>query len=178
MLFQLKFCATKFWGWPFIAGASENVNSLLDIWIVLAQQICFARGFLEEREGNRFFPGCNNFTGNLKKSKKRKKIIISYEISFMVISDLGKIKEKLSKIKHKILVLSGKGGVGKSTVAAQLALVLSKLNFKVRLTHKPATSFSLANLLSHIISLFYFYFTFFWKRKKWKLKNIFLACPC
>ena len=32
------------------------------------------------------------------------------------------IKEHIKNIKHKIVVLSGKGGVGKSTVAANLAL--------------------------------------------------------
>ncbi|XP_031575284.1 cytosolic Fe-S cluster assembly factor NUBP1 homolog [Actinia tenebrosa] len=35
--------------------------------------------------------------------------------------DLGKIKERLSSVKHKVLVLSGKGGVGKSTFTAHLA---------------------------------------------------------
>lgn len=35
------------------------------------------------------------------------------------------IKSRMGKIKHKILVLSGKGGVGKSTVAANLAVSLS-----------------------------------------------------
>lgn len=42
------------------------------------------------------------------------------------------IKKKLINIKHKILVLSGKGGVGKSTVATQLALLLSQ-NYEVGL---------------------------------------------
>ena len=32
-----------------------------------------------------------------------------------------KMRERMDKIKHKILVISGKGGVGKSTVAANLA---------------------------------------------------------
>ncbi len=32
-----------------------------------------------------------------------------------------KLRERMGKIKHKILVISGKGGVGKSTVAANLA---------------------------------------------------------
>ncbi len=39
----------------------------------------------------------------------------------------------LSRVKHKIVVLSGKGGVGKSTVAANLALSLSAKGFKVGL---------------------------------------------
>ena len=36
------------------------------------------------------------------------------------------MKEKFKAIKHIIFVLSGKGGVGKSTVATQLALLLSE----------------------------------------------------
>ena len=40
---------------------------------------------------------------------------------------------KLPNIKHKIAVLSGKGGVGKSTVATNLAFVLSTSGYKVGL---------------------------------------------
>ena len=36
-----------------------------------------------------------------------------------------RLAERMAKVKHKILVLSGKGGVGKSTVAANLALHLA-----------------------------------------------------
>jgi ATP-binding protein involved in chromosome partitioning len=47
--------------------------------------------------------------------------------------DLDKRAMELSlkQIKHKILVMSGKGGVGKSTVAANLAVGLSKRDYAV-----------------------------------------------
>ena len=35
------------------------------------------------------------------------------------------LSENLSRIQHTIMVMSGKGGVGKSTVAANLALALA-----------------------------------------------------
>ena len=37
-----------------------------------------------------------------------------------------RLEQRLGSIRHKILVLSGKGGVGKSSVAANLAITLSK----------------------------------------------------
>lgn len=37
----------------------------------------------------------------------------------------------MEKVKHIILVLSGKGGVGKSTVSTQLALAFKESGFKV-----------------------------------------------
>ncbi|MGD9289466.1 MAG: Mrp/NBP35 family ATP-binding protein [Desulfobacterales bacterium] len=43
------------------------------------------------------------------------------------------IVETLSHIKNKILVMSGKGGVGKSSVAAYLSVALSKKGFRVGL---------------------------------------------
>jgi Mrp family chromosome partitioning ATPase len=39
---------------------------------------------------------------------------------------ISEIKESMKSIKHKILVLSGKGGVGKSTVSSQIALALAQ----------------------------------------------------
>lgn len=43
------------------------------------------------------------------------------------------VKDTLSKIKNKIFVMSGKGGVGKSSVASNLAVTLAEKGFKVGL---------------------------------------------
>ncbi|CAD8182386.1 unnamed protein product [Paramecium pentaurelia] len=47
--------------------------------------------------------------------------------------DNSEIIENLKQVKHKILVLSGKGGVGKSTVSSQLAHILASKGFDVGL---------------------------------------------
>jgi len=43
------------------------------------------------------------------------------------------IKERLGHIKNKILVMSGKGGVGKSSIAAYLSVALAKKGYRVGL---------------------------------------------
>uniref|UniRef100_A0A0C9RIV0 Cytosolic Fe-S cluster assembly factor NBP35 n=1 Tax=Wollemia nobilis TaxID=56998 RepID=A0A0C9RIV0_9CONI len=47
--------------------------------------------------------------------------------------DLLAIAERMSTVKHKILILSGKGGVGKSTFAAQLSFALAEQDRQVGL---------------------------------------------
>jgi Mrp family chromosome partitioning ATPase len=45
----------------------------------------------------------------------------------------SRVHEQLSRIRHKIVVLSGKGGVGKSTVAVNLAVALTQAGHRVGL---------------------------------------------
>jgi Mrp family chromosome partitioning ATPase len=47
--------------------------------------------------------------------------------------DLKLVLQRMSSIKHKLLVLSGKGGVGKSTISTQLALDFASQGFEVGL---------------------------------------------
>ncbi len=58
-----------------------------------------------------------------------------------------KILENLKKIKHKIVVMSGKGGVGKSTVAANLAIALAAKDKKVGLLDMDLTGPNIPKML-------------------------------
>ena len=49
----------------------------------------------------------------------------------MATGDTAATDDPLSSVKHVILVLSGKGGVGKSTLATQLALGFKVFGKKV-----------------------------------------------
>ena len=49
----------------------------------------------------------------------------------MVDEQEQNIKKNLEKIKHKIVIISGKGGVGKTTVAVNLAMVLASIGLRV-----------------------------------------------
>ncbi|KAJ5067942.1 nucleotide-binding protein nbp35 [Anaeramoeba ignava] len=55
--------------------------------------------------------------------------------------------EKFQKIKNIVLVLSGKGGVGKSTVSSFLAVYLRKLNFTVGLLDIDITGPNIPRIL-------------------------------
>jgi Mrp family chromosome partitioning ATPase len=51
--------------------------------------------------------------------------------SYIFLIALENIKLRMSQVKHKILILSGKGGVGKSTCSSQIATTLATKNFRV-----------------------------------------------
>lgn len=58
------------------------------------------------------------------------------------------IVDRMARVGRKILVMSGKGGVGKSTVAAYLALLLSKKGKKVGLMDVDLHGPSIARLMN------------------------------
>jgi len=64
-----------------------------------------------------------------------------------VKEEQAKITKNLDKIKHRLLVFSGKGGVGKSTVAANLAQALANKGLKVGLLDVDIHGPNLAKML-------------------------------
>ncbi|NJL59652.1 MAG: Mrp/NBP35 family ATP-binding protein [Desulfobacteraceae bacterium] len=64
-------------------------------------------------------------------------------------SNIQKIlmESSLSKIRHKILVMSGKGGVGKSSISANLAVSLSRRGFKTGLMDVDLHGPSIAGIM-------------------------------
>ena len=59
----------------------------------------------------------------------------------------GQITASLTRIKHKLLVMSGKGGVGKSSVSAGLAIQLANSGYRVGLLDVDIHGPSLAGIM-------------------------------
>jgi Mrp family chromosome partitioning ATPase len=62
-------------------------------------------------------------------------------------TDIEDINTRMNVIKHKLIVVSGKGGVGKSTVACSMALSLAKQGLKVGVLDFDICGPSVANIL-------------------------------
>ena len=54
-------------------------------------------------------------------------------VNLTLLLALGLVEDRMSGVRNKILVLSGKGGVGKSTVSCQMAYELASRGFQVGL---------------------------------------------
>jgi len=65
-----------------------------------------------------------------------------------VVSQREKLRKRLDPIKHKISVMSGKGGVGKSSVTANMAVCLASLGLKVGILDADLNGPSIGKLLS------------------------------
>ena len=63
------------------------------------------------------------------------------------VAQMMRLRAHMKKIQHKIVVLSGKGGVGKSTVSLNLALGLAQRGFKVGLLDTDIHGPNLAHML-------------------------------
>ena len=69
------------------------------------------------------------------------------EIIGQVTNQLEKLRGRLDKIKHKVALMSGKGGVGKSSITTNLAACLSDRGYKVGILDADLNGPSIANLL-------------------------------
>ena len=64
-----------------------------------------------------------------------------------VMSQHEKLRLRLDRIKHKVSLMSGKGGVGKSSITANLAACLTSRGFKVGILDADLNGPSIAKLL-------------------------------
>ncbi|WP_434731942.1 Mrp/NBP35 family ATP-binding protein [Thermogladius sp. KZ2Tp1] len=64
-----------------------------------------------------------------------------------VFTLLNKARDRVGKIKHKIMVLSGKGGVGKSFISSMLALALAEKGYRVSILDADIHGSSIPTIL-------------------------------
>ena len=65
-----------------------------------------------------------------------------------VVSQRDKLRKRLDPIKHKISVMSGKGGVGKSSVTTNMAVCLASRGYKVGILDADLNGPSIGKLLN------------------------------
>ncbi|MFX1337245.1 MAG: Mrp/NBP35 family ATP-binding protein [Promethearchaeota archaeon] len=65
----------------------------------------------------------------------------------MMDQKIQSIKKNMEKIKHKIVVISGKGGVGKTTVAVNLAINLASVGLRVGILDVDITGPNVVKML-------------------------------
>ena len=107
--------------------------------------------------GQRFQDFENTLNGHSKsdvhQAREPKPIQVLVECMPILMVAVGEVKSRLSSIKHKLLVLSGKGGVGKSTVACQMAFALAGKGYQVGLLDIDITGPSVPQYASFRIVL-------------------------
>ena len=64
-----------------------------------------------------------------------------------VVSQREKLRFRLDKIKHKVALMSGKGGVGKSSITANIAACLSDQGYSVGILDADLNGPSIGHLL-------------------------------
>jgi ATP-binding protein involved in chromosome partitioning len=64
-----------------------------------------------------------------------------------VVSKLEKLRSRLDRIKHKVALMSGKGGVGKSSLTANIASCLADRGYKVGILDADLNGPSIGQLL-------------------------------
>jgi ATP-binding protein involved in chromosome partitioning len=65
----------------------------------------------------------------------------------MMDERMREIEKNMAKIKHKIVIISGKGGVGKTTVAVNLAMSLASVGLRVGILDVDITGPNVAKML-------------------------------